>query len=257
MRRSKPRLAVCAVVALTATLAPPAAQAGDQLTIEPTPAEDGLRHMAHAFVAYDGAEFSDFLQTFEFPELADAFIEKVEVDLYNPFKGDVLLAESVALTAQIEYSLSMVFNPYAEDVPNPARSSRALWLGLDGTTELGDANSFSTTLPGLAGSTHPGFRDFASSFGEGLGVPLGGSELAANGNKISSFVSDPGTADTPLSAVYFLGGRTVGRSDDMGCSGTIRDRGIFFRPLEDFKGQERLNWDDSTGANSAVSMTRS
>ena len=61
MRRSKPRLAVCAVAVLTATLAPPAAHAGDQLTIEPTPAEDGLRQMAHAFVAYDGAEFSDFL----------------------------------------------------------------------------------------------------------------------------------------------------------------------------------------------------
>ena len=40
--------------------------------------------------------------------MADAFIEKVEVDLYNPFKGDVLLEESVALTAQIEYSLSII-----------------------------------------------------------------------------------------------------------------------------------------------------
>jgi hypothetical protein len=74
---------------MVATLSPTSATAeyaGEQTVDGPTGAEDGLRHLAHAFVAYDPTEFSDFLQNFEYPGLVDAFVTDIETDLYNPFK---------------------------------------------------------------------------------------------------------------------------------------------------------------------------
>ena len=209
--------------------------------------DDVLSEIGLAAFVFVSEEFIDelasenpFFDVFVSPVLADA-------GLYNPFKGDVTYSETQADTANISHTFAAVINATAMDLELAYTTDRLVGA----VPGAGTGTPGSNVLPPINPSGPP--KSFEEVLLDALvEVPVDLSDVDDDFDTDRELeaalrlLRDPAAPSRgPLEdSVFIFGVRTVSpRALD--CRGSLRDSGVFFdTPI--------VNWDDSTGANSAA-----
>lgn len=230
-------LAIVAVLATVSSLRPTPARAIEEVVEPLQPVIDA----ALEFVTADSLD-SFGVDTPLLGTIVDPVLANGDAGLYSPYKQPVTYDPTIASTASIEYTFALVVNPTSMPVTLPYPTDHSMGFA-DGQISLDDpTDRLAPLFPDGDGMT---FDEFTTFFVEGMGLDPANSTVLTDGQEVHVVPSEA-PVPRPLgdNPVYILGARTESPRT-FGCPGLYRDSGVFF-------DTSLTDWDDTTGANSAL-----